>query len=68
MSLSHDPFFRKILSNKQEAIDFLLASLPEIISRLLVLERLEFIQESFIGNKQEESRKKAEPIFYSKSP
>jgi predicted transposase/invertase (TIGR01784 family) len=56
MSLSHDPFFRKILSNKQEAIDFLLASLPEIISRLLVLERLEFIQESFIGNKQEESR------------
>jgi predicted transposase/invertase (TIGR01784 family) len=56
MSLFHDPFFRKILSGKQEAIDFLLASLPEVISRLLILEKLELIQESFIGNNQEESR------------
>jgi predicted transposase/invertase (TIGR01784 family) len=56
MSLSHDPFFRKILSGKQEAIDFLRDSLPNNISRLLILEKLELIQESFIGNNQEESR------------
>ncbi len=56
MSLFHDPFFRKILSGKQEAIDFLRDSLPNNISRLLILEKLELIQESFIGNNQEESR------------
>ena len=56
MSLIHDPFLRKILSTKQEAIDFLRASLPKIISRFLVLEKLELIQESFIGNNQDESR------------
>jgi len=56
MSLSHDPFIRKILSNKQEALDLFIATLPENISEILVLEKLELIQETFLGNNQEESR------------
>ena len=56
MSLSHDPFIRKILSNKQEALDLFIATLPENISEHLLLDKLELIQESFLGNNQEESR------------
>ncbi len=56
MSLSHDPFIRKILSNKQEAIDLFIATLPENLTEILVLDNLELIQESFLGNNQEESR------------
>ena len=47
MSLSHDPFIRKILSNKQEALDLFIATLPESISEHLLLDKLELIQESF---------------------
>ncbi len=56
MSLSHDPFIRKILSNKQEALDLFIATLPENISEHLLLDKLELIQESFLGNNNEESR------------
>jgi len=56
MSLSHDPFIRKILSNKQEALDLFIATLPENISEHLLLDKLELIQESFLGNNGEESR------------
>ena len=56
MNLSHDPFIRKILSNKQEAIDLFIATLPENISEYLLLDKLELIQESFLGNNGEESR------------
>ena len=56
MSLSHDPFIRKILSNKQEALDLFIATLPENISEYLLLDKLELIQESFLGNNGEESR------------
>jgi len=56
MNLSHDPFIRKILSNKQEALDLLIATLPENISEHLLLDKLELIHESFLGNNQEESR------------
>jgi predicted transposase/invertase (TIGR01784 family) len=56
MSLSHDPFLRNLLSGKQEAIDFLLDSLPKKISGLLDFTGLELIRESFIGENQEESR------------
>jgi predicted transposase/invertase (TIGR01784 family) len=56
MSLSHDPFIRKILSNKQEALDLFIATLPENISEHLLLDKLELIQESFLGNTQEESK------------
>ena len=56
MSLSHDPFIRKILSNKQEALDLFIATLPENIIEILVLDKLELIQESFLGNNGEESR------------
>jgi len=56
MSLSHDPFIRKILSNKQEALDLFIATLPENIRKHLFLDKLELIQESFLGNINEESR------------
>jgi predicted transposase/invertase (TIGR01784 family) len=56
MSLSHDPFIRKILSNKQEALDLFIATLPENISEHLLLDKLELIQESFLGNNNEESK------------
>jgi predicted transposase/invertase (TIGR01784 family) len=56
MSLSHDPFIRKVLSNKQEALDLFIATLPENISEHLLLDKLELIQETFLGNNGEESR------------
>lgn len=56
MSLSHDPFIRKVLSNKQEALDLFIATLPENIVENLELDKLELIQESFLGSHHEESR------------
>ena len=56
MQQSHDPFIRGFLSNKQEATDFFIGSLPEKITTLLQLEKLELTKESFIGKEHEESR------------
>ena len=56
MQQSHDPFIRGFLSNKQEATDFFIGSLPEKITSLLQLEKLELTKESFIGKEHEESR------------
>jgi predicted transposase/invertase (TIGR01784 family) len=56
MQQSHDPFIRGFLSNKQEATDFFIGSLPEKIITLLQLEKLELSKESFIGKEHDESR------------
>ena len=56
MQQSHDPFIRGFLSNKQEAADFFIGSLPGKITTLLLLEKLELTKESFIGKEYEESR------------
>jgi predicted transposase/invertase (TIGR01784 family) len=56
MQQSHDPFIRGFLSNKQEATDFFIGSLPEKIITLLQLEKLELSKESFIGKELDESR------------
>ena len=56
MPSSHDLFVKGILSNLTEAIDFFDGSLPKSITKLLELEKLELIKESFIGKDHDESR------------
>ena len=56
MPSSHDLFVKGFLSNRREAIDFFDSSLPESISNLLDLEKLELSKESFIDREHEESR------------
>ena len=56
MPSSHDLFVKGFLSNLREAIDFFDSSLPNSMTKLLDLEKLELTKESFIGIEHEESR------------
>ena len=56
MAYIHDPFVRGFLSNPPEAIALIDDSFPIELKKLMDLEKLELVKDSFIGNDQNESR------------
>ena len=64
-SMSHDALFRKIMSQKQAAIDFLECYLPKELKKLVDISSVERIKDSFV---EDSLKRRMSDIIYSIKP